>query len=1710
MLKKILILPFLCGIAFGVSVVQKENYIEFNDIFMDKKFSITQDEIFKCEPKINGTYEFIDNGEIRTIKFYPKTPLIAGKKYNCSLPDGGEFSFSTNSFGLSEFRKIKSGLVVAKFNDFVDIDELKSNLNVYKMENLAKNDITHEIRTADYKTFFIDYNAKMDKIAVEISNSLKSKFGIKIKSGKILKTDEEPFVDNKNAINLTEVSATGYSYDDGRLGIRLYFKDWLRASSKFVRIKGVSNFSISEPSYCGYYRHDESIKEQIPENANYYIDIKSDEFLPNENYEITLLKGFGDNYTLLREDLNFKILTQDRKPFIAFSDEKKFVPKSAVVSFKASNLNEINVMISKLLDQNLRYFLNFDDNAYPYTKEILSQKFDIGGAKNEVIERKINFDFKGYTDGIYKISVAYKDGEELKTIDKIVYLSDISATATLSQNGILILTSRLSSGEILPKTNVLIYSDTNEIIYNDKTDKNGILKISDKDFLDKKPKSIFIQNGKESAFLIFNNAVMESEPTKNLKRSFLYLASDLINPNEQIQGVFILKNSDFSALKGVPIKLRIFDPKNIEILSKGVKTDDFGVVEIDEKMGEMTGIYRIDAIFENKVIASKNFSVENFIPNRIKNDIITDKKEYFGNEFIKIKAVSNYLLGAPSSDMDGNLIATMFDKKLKFDEYKDFSFENELLQKAGNTEFENIFFRLDKNGEKELIIAPLQDQNVSNAYDILLNFSVNDGGKMVNAYEDVAYFPYKSIIGISANKRFTKTDDSVNFQTILLDSAAKKPISGEIDIEIYKKDYDYVFNGDYYAEQLNFVLMDSFKTKNSQFDYKFKSGGDYLVVAHDYLSGSSASIKVDVSGWGYYGKLDAKSITTAKIVLEKTSFKPGETIKGIINSPIENGILSVSLVSDDIADFVVKEFKQGSGEFELKVPQNFTGGHISASIFRPATPTNAPLRTFANLAVKVDNSSHKSPISLFHDKSSKNGETTKIIVSAEPNSKVVLFAADMGILNIINQQELDAFKAFDTPIYFAMRYYDIYNDLSTYFTNADELKFGGDMVMTNFAAMKRDASPVQKRKESSFVIMKSGKTNEQGTAEFELKFPSNFNSKVRISALSVDDKTINSTNSYIDIKDEVVIKPSELTYLVKNDKIDFSLTLMNTTNSDKNLTLKIENSPNLNLGEFNKNINLKALSNSHEKFSLNARDLGNASLNFIVQDKDKIYKNKLEFSIISQFPASKFFKSGFAKSKINLDLSDESYKNAFVNVSATPNAISFVHDLNSYPYGCTEQITSKMVALNHLYQRDKNATTLDKIKDNARVVISRLKNDGSFGYWSAYGHTNEYASVYAADILLEFDEKYNFIGENQRKLIYKYLKTNFKNDFLKTYANFILNRHKQLPVSEINFMFDNLIYDISLHSRYMMAHILKTNNMQKEFDIVLQKINSQLNDIGKFDDVVFDSSYRNIAFALFVHALTLEPNQNSLSFIDYLTNNFENIKSTQERAFIVRAFDEYFKNGDTKANFALEFDGKIDEFSAQISRQFALENPQISIIPKDEKGVFYSVLSFGYEKMPLKHKDFDPSEFDKPFAKFNPELKIFREFTDTNGKKVDLNSLKVGDRIFSKIKVYSNFWVRNLAIDEAVSSCFETVNERLYPSTRTKFTQDKAKFNHKEYLFDRVLYFPSDFSREITIFTPLNVVISGECSLPAVKAEYMQDESLNDYDLETLKFKVSE
>ena len=95
---------------------------------------------------------------------------------------------------------------------------------------------------------------------------------------------------------------------------------------------------------------------------------------PNEDLKIspaflqkTIDKYRKAGFTFLSLDAVYDIITgKDKidKPFVAFTDDKKFIPKSAVVSFKSANINSVDIMISKLQEQNLRYFLKINLKNY--------------------------------------------------------------------------------------------------------------------------------------------------------------------------------------------------------------------------------------------------------------------------------------------------------------------------------------------------------------------------------------------------------------------------------------------------------------------------------------------------------------------------------------------------------------------------------------------------------------------------------------------------------------------------------------------------------------------------------------------------------------------------------------------------------------------------------------------------------------------------------------------------------------------------------------------------------------------------------------------------------------------------------------------------------------------------------------------------------------------------------------------------------------------------------------------------------------------------------------------------------------------------------------------------------------------------------------------------------------------------------------------------
>ncbi|ABS52163.1 alpha-2-macroglobulin family protein [Campylobacter hominis] len=1636
----------------------------------NKTGEISKSQILKCEPKINGTYEFIKDNEIN---FYPANGFIKGQTYKCENQ-----SFKTEDFKITNAKNLNNEMILLNFNDFISPEEIKKNLKLFTKEKLSKNNENFEILSDDNRTFFIKHDKKLQNLELEISKNLKSIYGISLDENFNFNVNNSEFIDNKSAINTEPNKIIPKAFNHGKIGFSVLFDDYIEASARFVKIDGISHINIKNNG-C-FYDNDK---------YNCKIDILSNELEPNKTYKITLLKGFGDKYHILRKDFTASLKTPNRAIFIDFSDDKNIFSKNATLSFKSANINEIKILVSKIKDQNFRYFLNFNDYAGNFVSEVFSEKFSLKSAQNEISEHKIDLSLEKFPDGVYKFEIFYKDEKDkLKSVTKIAYISDITAAFLQTENSFSVLTSRISNGEILKNADLEIYSDKNELLFEGKSDQNGIFKIDEDNVKGKKIKSIVVKKGGETGFLIIKNSINNVYNQSDIKtKSFLYFASELIKPNENVNAIFFLKDNELNAVKNVPVNIKIFDPSGNEIINKNAKTDDFGTVFIDEKMGEKGGFYKLEVIFENRVLQNKSFSVESFVPNDIKGEILSKKDEYFKGENIELKLIANYLFGAPAANLNATLNYSVFEKEFKDKNYENFSFLNETIYKktAFKTGYED--FLLGNDAENSVLIPTNFDTKISNVAQIRADFNVFGGNKNSRKYKDFTFFPYKYLTAIKADKTFISEHESVNFEILSLNAKDKKPVNRQLDIEIYKINYDYIFDGGKFEEQNEFVLQDSFKTDKS-FDYKFENGGNYIIVANDYLSGSSASVNVDVGGFYYYARLNKNDLLSANIKLEKDSFLPGETIKGVINSKITDGILNIALVDDKISDFKILKIKNNSSEFSLKVPENFKGGFINAVIFQSGKNSTEPIRTYANIPVKLEISSKKIPLTLEHIKTAKNGEEIEVSAKTSPNSKVTLFVVDEGILEILNKKELEIFNYFNMPKWFYFAYFDAFDDISRYDKqNLKTLKFGGDGIMLSkmMDAAKQDTSPVKDRKERSFIKTFSAISDKTGIAKFNVKFPQNFNSKVRITAISTNDEGINSTNSYIQIKDNIVLKVAALDYLVKNDEINFPINIINTTNENKNLILNLKLSKNLKTEKNDFNISVKALENLNFKIPLKALDLGIVNINFTLFDGKEKFSRNLNFDIISQYPKSYFYEAKYTQKALKFRL-DESYGDLSVSLSNAPDSEILAQKLSQYPYFCTEQVSSKLVAFDFLYEKNKENEILKQLRDYVSILLYRLKDDGSFAYWGFYSEPNEFYSIYASNILLELNKKYSLIGNFQKKLIFKNLRDRKENLDNKIYAYFVLNRFDKLENSEINEILDKRKNIKNFASKLMLAEILKTNNLKTEFEILRNEI--------KISEAM---SNRDKISALYLNEKTEIFTKNNIKEI---LSNLETPRNTFETALLIRALKDY-KDDDIK-KAGLKINNEILEKNVPFRKIFTLKDRNIEILPQNE--VFYTLFSAGYAKKPLKH---DFCDFEKNEC---VNIDIFREFVDQNGKKIDLNKLKIGDIIFSKIDISSpnNFDAGNIIVDEGVSSCFEIVNENIYPQTRSKKTQDSIKFSNKEFKADRIISANDGFYGHATFYSPLKVILNGHCSLPAASIFSVNDENMSDYDLEFENFTI--
>jgi uncharacterized protein YfaS (alpha-2-macroglobulin family) len=1704
----------------------------------DDNLSYTHNPLLSCQPKLDAVYKIVSTTKLKII---PKMSLKSGTNYNCDYKQEN-FSFKTEPLKVmaSDYFKAEKILRLS-FNDNIDSDSLRDNLKLTKIDKLSKTKLQYSLIDSDAKNIVLKINESVNNssIVLKIEKDLSSNHKSRLEKD-FTKTFNGKSVNvtlNKDKKAMTIIDKPQMvALDKGGFAIRLFLEDTLEGNPKeSIEVEGIENFTLNRDNYIN---HNLRKKFNISDEAYYYTDIISSDFQPNSHYKLTLKKGLK-TYRELKSDLHYKLKSSDRKKSILFDEEKEYISNVGEVGFSSVNVNSATIIVERLLDDNLRYFINFNnanrDSIENYTKEIFSKKLTLNNKKNQILKQKFSLKelSSGLSHGVYKISLRYDEivNNEIKErlASKILFLSDLGISLNLAKEQAFVTVLSLSSAKPISDANVELYGANNDLIATATTNKDGVAIIEKALLLKAKPKGVIVSTSSDKNFLALNKTINSPTPDEILEnkerfKAHIYLQSNILRPASKINALITIKDRDFVSANELPIKLVLKEAHGKTIYEKVYHSDEFGLIEFNYQLEkeDRTGNYILEAFIGKSKIGGKLLKVEAFMPPKIENRITTNKDIYTTDALIELNISSSYLFGAPSSGLQGSVRLTSNNVNFEHKEFKDYTFSNRNLSKKNKTSYLDTTeeFTLDSEGRRSVVLSTKVTQKVPSILEAMINVTVMDDTNPVSSYKKIKIYPYKHMVGLQLSKSSFEKGQKLEGKAVLIDPLTGEKIKRKLYAVVKHITWHYDYSDGEYNWQKESRVVDNFSLNaNETFSRDIPENGDYIIEVHDHLGGHSASEAFDVWWWSYSNISPKNDLKSIEINFEDRLYKKGEYLDISIKSPILEGQLFLTLESDKVEMYKHIELQKGVAKVRLPIEVDMKRGlHIHATAFRASNSSSKliPFRAMGYKFVKPNRDAHKIKVAIETPKESKSKTSLTLNIRTDKPAKVLVSIVDKGILQLVQQEKPEIFDYFNDPSDKKLSYYDLYDQLTSYIAEGKLISFGAGDIL---AKRQKHLAPDLGKRVKPFMLWSGIVDLSNKESNLTIEIPE-FNGRAAIVAIAINKNNIGVTQKEITIKDELMIKPSYPKYLLVGDSIEVPLRIFNTTKESKSINLSSKLTSNLAFTLKEDSITIPANSSKVVEAMLYANKIGKGEIILYGDDGKEIVSKSVELPIYSPYAIStKTFKGITNKSKTFTAPTE--YSDAKVYINLSNNLIGALRTdlkyLVGYPYGCAEQTSSQLSAMHYAKAFLNNDSLVKDSKNFIRQGIKKLQNMqnyyGEFYYWSNGEKVNAYASLYAAQTLLELQREGRELQPTFVKNIINMLhNVSKKNDnyegtysnFHRLYAAFILAEHKALDESTANMLFEQKIYEKHFLSTLYMAAILKMQGEEREAEKLYSKNNHELSRyaIKPYGNRTgnFESNVRDMLLHFTIKTKYFDRDAKDLVT---LQKEFSSLYSTQSKAVALKAISIYLgKPQNSKLNVDVSVNGKIANYTEPTTVTLEkLQNSDITLAPKK------SAMSYTIElvkNLPKATKN----ELSK-----TKELSIMRQFVDENGKKVELGNLKQGDKIYSKVTIANRGELKQVVINQRVPSCLSIINNNISKS-QEKFKNENIDLEYREIRDDRVLHFVNLKKKEKydkvlkqhillqnigTIFTPLMVTTKGECQLPAVITEAMYDSRISDY-----------
>lgn len=1108
-------------------------------------------------------------------------------------------------------------------------------------------------------------------------------------------------------------------------------------------------------------------------------------------YTITFRSGLpAQSGEKLVRDVPITAYVRDREPTLSFPGRAYVLPRTADAGLpiETVNLDEVDLVLRRVSDRNLIRSIQDDYFGRPlgrYDEEYFAR--DIAEeiwTGTGVVENKLNADMLtrlpmgdvlgDLPAGVYALTAAVPDPKQGngRRATQWFILSDIGLTTMQGDDGLTVFARNLGDASAMAGLEVSLLASANRILETVTTDADGIARFAPgllRGDGGSAPALVMAKRGEQDlaflsltdpAFDLADRGVAGRAPAGPLD-AFLATDRGVYRAGEDIHLTALLRDPQARAVRDVPLTAVLTRPDGVEYSRHISDGGDAGghVYTLPIAPSAPRGTWRIAVYADPKgeALTSDTVLVEDFVPERI--DFTLDLPEGPINPLSPplLNVEARYLFGAPGADLkiEGDLRLTTL---TTIDAFPGYRFGRHDDGSDSRIESFDADLTTDPDGKAQLTLPlPEMDPKGRPMQARATLRLAEASGRPVERSITRPVAPPTPMIGIKPAAEEFPEGATASFKVIAVGpdlKAQEMPVTWQVN-RVRTRYQWYQNYGSWYWEPVTTretvargegrLGVDPLEIE-AQVDW-----GSYEVIV-ERSDGAYLSSSMSFSA-GWYAPADASEAPDMlEMSLDKPAYKTGETAT-LRMVPRYAGKALVTVLADRVIAMQAVDVAEGENTISLPVTDDWGAGvYVTAQVIRPmdVTAGQNPARALGLTHAAVDPGDMKLNVAFDVPKESapRGPLTAKVqIDNVAPGEQayVTVAAIDLGILNL---------TAFDTPdpagYYFGQRRLgveirDIYGRLIDGMNGAvGTIRSGGD---ADASARPQSPPPTE-----ATVTAFSGlvPVSADGTAEVTFDIP-DFNGTVRLMAVAWTPSGVGSAEQDVLVRDPVVISASLPRFLSPGDESRLLLEFTHTKGKAGEMPLEVTTTG-LSLDTSALPEALTMINGEKQELTLplTAGAVGDHKIMVALTTPDgQRLTKELTLGVRSNDPDVGQTRRFSLAAGNTFTLDDEVFANlqtvgASAMVSAGPlarfDAPGLLASLDRYPYGCTEQVTSKALPLLYMSSITEQLGLGKKDRIDLRIeqsitrILTRQASNGAFGLWGAYSG-DFWLDAYVTDFL---------------------------------------------------------------------------------------------------------------------------------------------------------------------------------------------------------------------------------------------------------------------------------------------------------------------------------------------------------------------------------------